>query len=341
MIYLLPLLLLAVAACDTGARRPAALSHDASAHDSTPPAPPVQASPAQAAQPAAAETKAQSALRGCPGGPLELETIPSRAVITLGEPAVILVSLRNCSREPVEVPANIEPEYSALQVMVSPPDAGEFRYAAPVTRETRRRLTIVLQPAATHGAVVHSYLYRGGWLLRSPGAYRFHARLNVGKTTVDAPPVEIDVRPAPERVDSGRLQELWKRLGPALYFQSDVTKAGGDPAALGDARLAYLNPFVTVADLLARSQPAYDPGSDRFQVPKCPQAASAGTIVAAIPDPYFAALAASRLRPCLIQIGRSKEAEALAAQVRSAHPRVANHPEIAKLLGSPAAVQTR
>jgi hypothetical protein len=322
MFYLLPLIILSLTACDSAGG----------------PSPSAQ-SPQQSVQ-----SPRQQSARGCSSGSLELELTPSRPSITLGEPAVILVSLRNCSRDAVEVPANIEPEYSALQLAVSPPDGKTFRYAPPVTRETRRRLTILLPPNATHGAVVHGYLHRSGWLLKSAGVYTFNARLNAGKATIEAPAVQLRVRPAPSGVTGARLQPIWKALGPALYFQSGVSRAAGTLGETArDTRLAYLDPFVRVAGLLARSQPAYDPRSDRFVMSQCSDsAAQAAKIVSAVPDPYFAAVAASRLRTCLLQTGKDAEARELIRQVRTAHPQLAAHPEMAKLLdGATSAPQAK
>jgi len=310
MIYLLPIVLASATACSVAGEIPSE-SSNATQSQPSPKLPP-----------------------RCKSGSLELELTPSRAVITLGEPTAILVTLRNCAGAPIEVPANLEPEYSEFQLTVTPPVGETFRYSPPVLRETRRKLTVLLEPGATRGAAIQVYLHRAGWLLNSAGEYTFNGTLNADKGVITAPQITLRVQPAPQGVTQDRLATVWKALGPSLYFQSTQTSRASVPFPAVDKNLAYLDSYIKIARLLATSQQKYDPVTDKFIGPECADLGETVLTVTTVPDPYFAAIGTSRISPCLSQRGKGAEARQLVGKVRAAYPELSAHPELARLLAN-------
>lgn len=285
-------------------------------------------------RPSAIAKSEQSALpRDCTGGALELRLTPSRAQVVLGEPAVVLVSLRNCSRQPVEVPLEIEPEYFALRLQVSRPDAERRDYVPPIRRETRRRLTVVMEPGSERATVVHIYTARDRqWFLDARGPYEFVAQLVAGAQTIVAPPTVLRVQPPPKGVAPDDLTRLGSALGPAL-FTGRPDAAAAAASAAGSKSLAYVRPFISVAEVLAASEQQYDGTTQTFKTPRCGDLVPrAREIVGAIPDPYFRALAAVRLGRCLASTNELAASRQLLQYARTVPGQASTHLAIDMLL---------
>jgi hypothetical protein len=284
----------------------------------------------------AAVPAASQALRECGSNAVELLLASSRPTISLGEPAVVLIELRNCSAAAVEVPddLSLEPERAALQILVSPPGGEPFRYLPPVRSRTRPTATL-LKPGERQADVAHVYVGRARpWVLSAPGSYRFTGRLSDGKQTIESQPTEITVRPPSSSVPHDKLASFAALLGRALYL-GDGGASGTLAAAVGDVRpsLDYLGPFVQVVEVMAKSEQRYDPKSNTFLLPQCGElAADAARIVRSIADPYFSAVTASRLGRCFPSADRSERVQELIGLVRESHPRLSRHPAIAAIL---------
>ena len=293
------------------------------------------ASPPPPAQPDAPATAQGRPALDCAGRGLELQLTPSRSVIVLGEPAVVLIAFRNCSGEAREVPTDIEPEYSALQLTITSPNSSEpFLYDAPILREPRRQPTVIMEPGVERGTVAHVYLVRSrGWLLNTEGIYRFGARLMTDQQGIEAAPVDIRVRPAPSAVAHDDLIRLWSGLGRALYIGTADDAAKSAEWIEERPALSYLSPFVRVAQVMAESEQQYSRMTKTFEAPKCGELAShARDIVRQVPDPYFSVIAATRLSRCFASLDKAAAARELLQEVRTAHGPLARHPAIEMLL---------
>lgn len=300
---------------------------------------PSNASVLSASLPSAVANSDQKALpRGCSGGALELRLTPSRAQVVLGEPAVVLVSLRNCSRQAVEVPLEIEPEYFALRLQVARPDGERSDYLPPIRRESRRRLTVVMEPGSERATVAHVYTARDRqWFLDAPGQYQFVAQLVAGAQTIVAPPTALRVQPPPKGVAPDDLARLGAALGPALFTGRPDAAAAAASVARRES-LAYVRPFVSAAEVLAASEQQYDGTTQTFKTPRCGDLVPrARQIVGAIPDPYFSAVAAVRLSRCLASRNELAASRQLLEYARTVHGQASTHLAIDTLLreGSP------
>ena len=201
-----------------------------------------------------------------------------------------------------------------------------------------------MPPGVARGAVAHVYVSRTRpWGLSVPGEYRVDGELPIEKVILTAAPIQFSVSPAPDGVSREDLRGVWPMLGRALYLgnATDAAAAGAWIAKQGGAA-DYLRPFARVADVRVLSEQQYDPASNTFTTPKCSEIArDAARLVAAVPDPYFAANAASRLNRCLGQLGKAAAGRALFDQVRAAHPVLSKHPAIAELLMDKTALPRR
>lgn len=132
-------------------------------------------------------------------GPYCFELTSARDRVLLGEPLTLLVSLENCSDQPVEIRDLLAPEYGLLGIRVGFSDDERF-YDPPVRRDGRGREYVELAVGEAVAATIPVYFARDGWLLVTPGQYSFQAEYSVDdvEVTSDRVIVRVDT-PSDER----------------------------------------------------------------------------------------------------------------------------------------------
>jgi hypothetical protein len=116
----------------------------------------------------------------------------ARDRILLGEPLALLVSLKNCSDQSVEVRNLLAPEYGLLGIRVGYLDNEQF-YDPPVRRDGRGKGYVELAVGEAIAATIPVYFGRDGWLLGMPGQYSFQAEYLVDDVEVTSGRVTVQV----------------------------------------------------------------------------------------------------------------------------------------------------
>lgn len=152
------------------------------------------------------------------GKPFCLELSSARDRVLLGEPVTLMVGLRNCSEENVEVRDLLRPEYGLLSVRIAHPQfEQEQAYYPPVRRDGRGAGYVELAPGAAITEFVPVYFGRDGWQLGAPGSYTFQAEYFVDDLSLVSNTVAIDVEIPAREADLAAANALMS-AGAATYF---------------------------------------------------------------------------------------------------------------------------
>jgi len=120
------------------------------------------------------------------------ELTSARDRVLLGEPLALLVSLKNCSDQSVEVRNLLAPEYGLLGIRVGYLENEQF-YDPPVRRDGRGKGYIELAVGEAIAATIPVYFGRDGWLLDTPGQYSFQAEYLVDDVEVTSGRITVQV----------------------------------------------------------------------------------------------------------------------------------------------------
>lgn len=127
-------------------------------------------------------------------GPLCLELTSARDRVLLGEPLTLLVTLRNCSSEKIEVRDLLGVEYGLMSILIGHPQSEQEQVYAPLVRRNGRgRGYVDLDAGEILTAVVPVYFGRDGWQVDTPGLYTFKAEYFVDEIAMTSNIVSVSI----------------------------------------------------------------------------------------------------------------------------------------------------
>jgi hypothetical protein len=265
-----------------------------------------------------------------------LELVAPRARVVLGEPIVLVASLRNCSPKARTVPDLLAPEYGFLSTFVARPgEKGETRWESGVRGEGRGKRSRTLAPGEHFAAWIPIYADRRGWFLNSPGPYRVRAELALEGARLASNVVAFEVLPSPSDAD---------RQAARTLMSPEVTRAftlGAMPAGTAFSQLSAvvkeypesrLAPYARLAMGVARTQRLYDPEKKSFKKPDCPAAVEdLRWSLERLEDPVFAATGTVALSECLEALGQKGAAQETFSSYYRRHPKAHQLPGVEDL----------
>jgi hypothetical protein len=271
--------------------------------------------------------------------PLCLELLAPRARVVLGEPVVLVASLRNCSPKARTVADLLAPEYGFLATFVARPgEKEETRWEAGVVREGRGKKTRTLAPEERLTAWLPISVDRSGWFLTRPGTYRARAELALEGTRIGSNSVTFDVAPASSDAD---------RRAAEIFMRPDVSRAlasGGTPSGDAWASLSAVSkehpqsrhaPYARLVMGVARTRPAFDPKTKSFTRPDCPAAVEdLRWALERLDDPVFAATGTIALSECLDSLGQKGAARETFSSYYRMHPEARRLPGVEDMFES-------
>lgn len=265
-----------------------------------------------------------------------LELVAPRARVVLGEPVVLIASLRNCSPKARTVPDLLAPEYGFLSTFVARPgEKGETRWEPGNLREGRGRKPRTLAPEERLNAWVPIAIDRGGWFLKRPGTYRARSELALEGTRIGSKAVTFEVASPPSDAD---------RRAAEIFMRPDVSRAiarGGTPSGDAWAALSAVSkdhphsrhaPYARLVMGAARTRPVFDPKTKSFQRPDCPSAVEdLRWALERLDDPVFAATGTVALSECLEALGQKGAASESFSSYYRMHPEARQLPGVEDL----------
>jgi len=231
-----------------------------------------------------------------------------------GEPVVLAISVRNCSKDPRQVDDLLDPAYGFLRLTLSGPGGGKpVPYRSAVRRDARGKQPRLLAPRERLSTWVPMYASADGWMLREAGRYQLHAQYEMEGVAPHATALELTVVAADNSRERAAAQ-LMMQTAPALLLGRRSPPDGGlSPlrVLLRDYRDSPLAPYARLALATVDLQESFDPALKTFRTPNCRSAIELlRPAVPRIDDPFLAATATRSLADCLKSLGRTAEADA-------------------------------
>jgi hypothetical protein len=163
------------------------------------------------------------------GEPFCLELVSASDRVLLGEPLTLVVLLRNCSAESVEVRDLLRPEYGLLGVRIAHPQhENEQIYNAPVYRDGRGKGYVELAPGEVLPATVPVYFGQNGWQLDAPGAYTFQADYSVDDVALTSNVVSVQIENPASEAQRSAARTFMSPAAATYYYLGGGDDAGAD-----------------------------------------------------------------------------------------------------------------
>jgi len=268
-----------------------------------------------------------------------LELLAPRSKVLVGEPVVLIVSLRNCSSTEKTVLDVLSPEYRFLTTFVTRPgQKAEVRYEPGVVRERRGKSSRRLAPGERLTAWIPLHVDRSGWFLRQPGTYGVRAVLAVEDGRIESNRVAIEVVSARNAADTRAAD---------IFMSPEVGRSaleGATPGSKGWSSLealvkeypeSRLAPYALLATGITRTRTVFNPATKSFQKPDCPRAVEElRTALPHLEDPLLAARGTLALSECLEALGRTGAARESVSEYSRLHPEARKLPGVADVFQS-------
>jgi hypothetical protein len=271
-----------------------------------------------------------------PARGLCLDLIAPRRRFLLGEPVLLIVSLRNCSPVQHTVPDLLDPGYGFLATFVKRPgEQDEARHELPFLRDARAKRTRTLAPGERLTVWLPLFVDRRGWFLRNTGTYAVRSTLAVESGRVESSRVTLDVAGGNES----------DRRAAEILMSPEVSRVLLHGAGPGDAawpRLGLLvreypesrlAPYARFFLGLSRAAGGFDPTTKSFREPDCPGAVEdLQWALRRLEDPLFAARGTAATSDCLRALGRAEDARVAVDAYFRAHAGARELPGVAEEL---------
>jgi hypothetical protein len=266
-----------------------------------------------------------------------VDLVAPRSRVILGEPVLVIASLRNCSSSARSLPDLLSPGYRFLSTFVRlPGEKGEVPFEPGVVREGRGKPNRTLAPGEALSVWIPLHADRAGWFLRRTGVYDVRSSFSWEGKRFDSNRIAIEVEPNSSTSDSRAAEVIMSpELGRwSLDGATPGTKAWATlesiPLQYPESRLA---PYALLATGIARTQTVFDPATKSFRKPDCPRAVE--ELQKALPrvgDPLLAAQGTAALSECLGALGQPAAARESVSQYFRTHPNAPRLPGVTDLL---------
>lgn len=163
------------------------------------------------------------------GNPFCLELTSARERVMLGEPLTLIVALRNCSEEMVQVRDLLAPEYGLLSISIGHPQKEQEQIYSPLARRDGRGKGYVdLDAGEILSAIVPVYFGRDGWQIDAPGSYTFRADYFVDDISLASNVVTVDIENPQNEADLSAAKMLMSPDAATFFFLGGGAEKGAD-----------------------------------------------------------------------------------------------------------------
>jgi hypothetical protein len=163
------------------------------------------------------------------GEPFCLELTSARDRVLLGEPLTLMLALRNCSDDLVQVRDLLGPEYGLLNVRIAHPESEQEQFYSPlVRRDGRGKGYVNLEAGEILTAAVPVYFGRDGWQVDRPGLYTFEAEYSVDDISMTSNAVSVNIENPSSEAEFAVARRFMSVEASTFYFLGGGDASGAD-----------------------------------------------------------------------------------------------------------------